>query len=443
MLSRLGYLAQSAISSVRALELVASRPFDAVVTELGVGELDDPSLCQRIIALRPDIPVIVLTTESKMEAAIAALRAGAYDLLMKPFDERLLGIRVARAVEHRHLSMAVQRLNEALSELSSPARLGGDSPAIERINDLVHRVGASDACVLIHGETGSGKALVAHELHDASSRKEGPFVVLNCASVPADLLESELFGHARGAFTDAGNARQGAFVEASGGTLFLDEIGEIPLNLQAKLLRALQQHTVRPVGSTGEMRFDARIVTATQRDLEGDVRAQRFRQDLFYRINVVYIDVPPLRERGNDVLKLASHFLEKACEVNKKGLLRLAPLVAERLLAYDWPGNVRELENCIERAVALASSQQLKLEDLPQRIREYRSDRFVMSANDANEIVSLDELEQRYIARVIQLLGGNKARAARLLGLDRRTLYRKLERSDGHAATRSEVASGA
>jgi two-component system response regulator HydG len=285
--------------------------------------------------------------------------------------------------------------------------------------------------VLIHGETGTGKELVAHALHAASPRKDGPFVALNCAAVPPNLLESELFGHARGAFTDARNARQGLFIEASGGTLFLDEIGEMPFDMQAKLLRALQERTVRPVGSNTELPFDARIVTATHRDLENDVRDQRFRQDLFYRINVVRIDVPPLRERGSDVLRLASFFLEKACERSAKGPLQLSPQVAERLLAYDWPGNVRELENCVERAVALARFDQLTLEDLPEKIRAYRADRFVMSANDANEIVSLDELERRYIVRVIKLLGGNKARAAQLLGLDRRTLYRKLERYEG------------
>jgi two-component system response regulator HydG len=430
-LSRLGYVVQTTTSPASALELVGSQPFDAIVTDLGMGEMDGLTLCERMLGTRPDIPVIVLTGQGSMETAIGALRAGAYDFLTKPIDGKFLGISVARAVQHRRLRVEVQRLKQALGESSETVRLEGDSPAIKRVMDLVVRVGASEASVLIHGETGTGKELVAHALHAASPRKDGPFVALNCAAVPPNLLESELFGHARGAFTDARNARQGLFIEASGGTLFLDEIGEMPFDMQAKLLRALQERTVRPVGSNTELPFDARIVTATHRDLENDVRDQRFRQDLFYRINVVRIDVPPLRERGSDVLRLASFFLEKACERSAKGPLQLSPQVAERLLAYDWPGNVRELENCVERAVALARFDQLTLEDLPEKIRAYRADRFVMSANDANEIVSLDELERRYIVRVIKLLGGNKARAAQLLGLDRRTLYRKLERYEG------------
>jgi two-component system response regulator HydG len=366
-----------------------------------------------------------------METAIAAIRVGAYDFLTKPVDSKLLGISVARAVQHHRLQTEVQRLQQALKELPKSAELVGDSPALERVRDLILRVGASEASTLIHGETGTGKELVARALHAAGPRGSGPFVALNCAAVPPNLLESELFGHARGAFTDAKSARSGLFVEASGGTLFLDEIGEMPLEMQAKLLRALQERKVRPVGANTEVEFDSRIVAATHRDLDADVQQGRFRQDLFYRINVVRIDVPPLRERGSDVLKLAGFFLERAASRSTKGKLELSPQVAERLLAYDWPGNVRELENCIERAVALARFNHLTVEDLPEKIRAYRADRFVMSANDAQEIVSIDELERRYILRVIKLLGGNKARAAQLLGLDRRTLYRKLERYQG------------
>jgi two-component system response regulator HydG len=230
----------------------------------------------------------------------------------------------------------------------------------------------------------------------------------------------------RGAFTDAKGTRKGLFVEATGGTLFLDEVGEMPLEMQAKLLRALQERVVRPVGSDTEQAFDARIITATHRDLEDDVAKRRFRQDLFYRINVVSINVPPLRERGSDVLKLASHFLQKSADRTGQTVRRLSPAVAERILVYDWPGNVRELENCIERAIALSRFEELTIEDLPERIRTYRPDHFVMTADDVEEIISLDELERRYIARALKLLNGNKARAAQLLGVDRRTLYRRL-----------------
>ncbi len=430
-ITRLGYESRSTTSANEALELVAKEPFDAVVTDLGMSEMDGLLLTERVLGTKPGIPVIVVTGQGSMEAAIGAMRAGAYDFLVKPVDANLLGICIARAVQHARLKTEVQRLKEALQDGPTNGKLVGDSPTMRRVNDLVMRVGASDASVLIHGETGTGKELVARAVHDASPRKDGPFVAINCAAVPPSLLESELFGHARGAFTDAKNARQGLFLDASGGTLFLDEIGEMPVEMQAKLLRALQERTVRPVGANNEIPFDARIVAATHRDLDIEVAERRFRQDLYYRINVVRIDVPPLRERGSDVLKLATFFLDRASTRSPKGALELSPPVAERLLAYDWPGNVRELENCVERAVALARFEQLTLEDLPEKIRAYRADRFVMSADDASEIISIAELERRYIHRVIKMLNGNKARAAQLLGLDRRTLYRKLERYEG------------
>jgi two-component system response regulator HydG len=305
---------------------------------------------------------------------------------------------------------------------------------MQRVQDLITRVAHSDASILIQGETGTGKELIARAIHNASPRKNGPFVAINCAAVPASLLESELFGHARGAFTDAKNSRQGLFVQATGGTLFLDEIGEMPLDMQPKLLRALQERVVRPVGSETEVPFDARILAATHRDLESETDERRFRQDLYYRINVVRIDVPPLRDRGSDVLTLAPYFLQKFCARAKRSSVELTAQVAERLLAYDWPGNVRELENCLERAVALARFDQVTLDDLPEKVRAYRADRFLLSADQADEIVSLDELERRYIVRVLKLVDGNKSRAAQLLGLDRRTLYRKLDRYAADAA---------
>jgi two-component system response regulator HydG len=432
-LSQLGYAPTTTTSPVKALELVAREPFDAVITDLYMGEMDGLDLCSRILGTKPGLPVIVMTGQGSMETAIGAMRAGAYDFLVKPIASSLLGISIARAVQHQQLRTDVQRLREALSESPLNAKLIGGSPPMQRVKALVSRVGQSDASVLIYGETGTGKELIARAVHDASDRAAGPFVALNCAAVPPSLLESELFGHARGAFTDAKSARRGLFLEASGGTLFLDEIGEMPLEMQVKLLRAIQERTVRPVGASSEVSFDARIVAASHRDLDHEVAELRFRQDLYYRINVVRIDVPPLRERGSDVLTLATFFLERRSARSGKGRLELSSQVAERLLAYDWPGNVRELENCIERAVALARFEQLTLEDLPEKIRVFRADRFVLSADDASEILSISELERRYIVRVLKLLHGNKARAAQMLGLDRRTLYRKLERYENSA----------
>jgi two-component system response regulator HydG len=285
----------------------------------------------------------------------------------------------------------------------------------------------SDASVLVTGESGTGKELVARALHESGNRRAGPFVVVDCASIPSTVLESELFGHIKGAFTDARADRRGLFVEANGGTLFLDEIGELPLELQAKLLRALQQRRVRPVGSNELIPFDARLVAATNRDLDGEAAEGRFRRDLYYRINVVQLEMPPLRVRGSDILVLAQHFLGQAAKRSGKrvdGFLRTA---AEKLLAYDWPGNVRELENCVESAVALAEHDRITVDDLPERLRSHHPTQFVVGS-DARDLVSLEELEKRYVRRVLAAVGGNKTQAAKILGVERRTLYRKLER---------------
>jgi two-component system response regulator HydG len=320
------------------------------------------------------------------------------------------------------------RLREAVETREGGNGIIGSSRAMRRVQDIIERVARGDVPVLIQGETGVGKELIARRLHDQSGREKGPFVAINCAAIPPSLLESELFGHARGAFTDAKSERAGLFVQANHGTLFLDEIGEMPLELQPKLLRALQQRTVRPVGGNVEVPFDSRIVTASNRELEDEVAAKRFREDLYYRINVVRIAVPALRERDSDVLELAQFFLAHHAARSGKPILKLSPEVAKKLLDYRWPGNVRELENCIARAVAFARYDELTIDDLPEKIRCYDADRFVLSANDELELLTLDELERRYIRRVLTVVGGNKSRAAQILGLDRRTLYRKAEK---------------
>jgi DNA-binding NtrC family response regulator len=251
---------------------------------------------------------------------------------------------------------------------------------------------------------------------------------LNCAAMPSALLESELFGHAKGAFTDAKASHAGLFVQANGGTLLLDEIGELPLELQPKLLRALQERTVRPVGGNAEVPFDVRVISATNRDLETAVDERRFREDLFFRVNVIHIDVPPLRSRGNDILLLAQRFLAQCAAKGRKNVTRLSPAVAERLRSYAWPGNVRELQNCLERAVALAAFDELTVEDLPERIRHYRTSHLVVAGDDPAELLPMEEVERRYILRVLDAVSGQKSTAAQVLGMDRKTLYRKLER---------------
>jgi len=425
-LVRQGLVVATERSASAALDALTARDFDVVLTDLGLPDMSGLELCSRAIAARPDVPVVVITGQTSLDAAMGAIRAGAYDFVTKPIDVKTLGVVVARAVQHRRLREQIQQLRAARDGESRI--IVGQSPAMKRVADLIERVGDSDASVLIHGETGTGKELVARAVHGKSRRREGPFVAINCAAVPHSLLESELFGHARGAFTDAKATRTGLFVQASGGTLFLDEIGEMPLDVQPKLLRALQERKVRPVGDNREVPFDARIVAATNRDLENEVREKRFREDLYYRVNVVKIEVPPLRARGNDVLSLADHFLAQFAARSGKPALELSERAAERLMAYEWPGNVRELENAIEHAVALARFDRITVEDLPEKLRGYLVGRFVATANDPTEIVTMEELERRYLLRVFELVGNNKSRAAEILGIDRRTMYRKLER---------------
>jgi two-component system response regulator HydG len=337
---------------------------------------------------------------------------------------------VKRAAEHHQLRREVRLLRDGATASTHMGEIIGDSPAMRKVYDLIDRVSQSDASILVTGESGTGKELVARALHARSSRGQGPFVAVNCAAISAQLLESELFGHVRGAFTDAKTDRAGLFVQSSGGTLLLDEIGEMPLDMQSKLLRALQERRVRPVGGTREVEFDTRIIAATNKDIDAAVDDGRFREDLFYRINVVRIPVPPLRSRGNDVLLLAQHFLGTWADTSNKLVDGIVPEAARKLLEYDWPGNVRELENVMQRAVTLTRFDKITVDDLPERIRQHQSASLVVASDDPDHLPTLEELERRYIARVLATVGGNKTQAARVLGVDRRTLYRKLERYD-------------
>lgn len=411
-----------------ALELMQIEQFDTVVTDLHLPSSGGLELCERVVSTRPDTPVIVLTGFGSMESAIGAIRAGAFDYLTKPVDMAALEVAVGRAVAHSQLRAEVKRLRHAVQTASRSGALIGESKRMQRLYELLDRVSDTDTTVLVTGESGTGKELVARELHARSRRAKAPFVAINCAAVPANLLESELFGHAKGAFTDAKESRDGLFVQAHGGTLFLDEIGEMPLEMQVKLLRVLQESKVRPVGANIEKSFNIRLIVATNRDLEEEVEAGRVREDLYYRINVVTIDVPPLRARGRDVLLLAHAFLKRTAQKLERNVTSISADAAQKLLDYDWPGNVRELENCIERAVTLTRNEELGVEDLPDKIREYVSKQWVVHGNSPEEFVPLRELERRYILRVLEALNDNKTQAAKILGLDRRTLYRKLDR---------------
>ncbi len=426
-LAQRGFEVAVASSGEHALKALAGDPFDCVVTDLKLGEMNGIELCEQIVHEHESLPVVLVTAHGDLDVAIAAIRAGAYDFVGKPFGMSEIGLVVDRAIQHHQLQQEVKRLRK---QVASPrvANLLGESPRMRAVYDLIGQVGETDTTVLITGESGTGKELVARAVHDRGPNRRGPFVAVNCAAMPASLLESELFGHVKGAFTDAVSARQGLFVQASGGTLFLDEIGEMPMEMQAKLLRVLQERTLRPVGSDIEVKFNTRIIAATNRDLDEEVEQGRFRQDLFYRINVVRIDMPPLRTRGNDILQLAQRSIEQAAARLGKSVRGISAAAARKLLDYEWPGNVRELENTIERAVTLTRYEELTVDDLPDPVREYRSESISISSENPDEMPTLEEVERRYVLRVLRAVRGNKTQAAHILGLDRRTLYRRLDR---------------
>ena len=422
-----GFDAVAVASGQAALDHLAVRTADVVVTDVQMDGMSGIELCQEIRLRHPDSLTIVVTGQGSLDVAVGAIRAGAYDFITKPVKLDALMIAVNRAVDHLALRREVRRLRTEVDRAAPIDGIVGDSPAVRAATELIRRVADSDATVLITGESGTGKELVARALHDLSSRRDQPFVAVNCAAMPAPLLESELFGHVRGAFTDAKRSRPGLFVQAGSGTLFLDEIGEMPLEMQVKLLRVLQERKVRPVGGDEEVSFDARVVTATNRDLESEVEEKRFREDLFYRINVVAIPVPPLRARGGDVLVLAQYFLRKIASRTGKPVEGISAEAARKLADYDWPGNVRELENCMERAVALCRLSEITVDDLPDKVKDHQSSRMVISTDAPEELITLEEMERRYVRQVLGAVGGNKTHAARVLGIDRRSLYRRLE----------------
>ena len=367
-----GYSGSARTSADEAFRLLETEEFDVVVTDINLGGSNGIDLCAKIAANRPDTPVVVITAFGSMQAAIEAIRAGAYDFVTKPFDMPTLALALNRAVQHRTLRHEVRRLRQEVDTTRMIGQVTGESAAMKPVRQLIERVADSDASVLITGESGTGKERVARALHRTGRRKDAPMIPINCAALPESLLESELFGHVKGAFTDARTPHAGLFVQAHGGTLFLDEIGDMPLPLQAKLLRALQERRVRPVGGSSETPFDVRLVTATNRNLELAVEAKTFREDLFFRVNVIQIDLPPLRARANDILVLAQHFIQTFADQAGKPIRGLSPGTAEKLLAYSWPGNVRELRNYMERAVALTHYEEVTVEDLPAKVRSYR-----------------------------------------------------------------------
>lgn len=416
--------------ATQAISAIDHNNYDVVLTDIRMPGTTGLQLCQQLTEFRPDMPVVLMTAFGSLETAVSAMRAGAYDFITKPIEMDLLAITVRRAIDHHRLTEQVRLLKESGQAVRSFGDMIGSSPAMQKLYDQLERVAVSDAGVLITGESGTGKELVSRSIHAHSRRAEKPFVAINCAALSEALLESELFGHVKGAFTDARSERRGLFLEADGGTLLLDEMGEMPMSMQVKLLRTLEERVLRPVGSDKELPFDVRVICATNRDLESAVSDGKFREDLFYRINVIGLHLPPLRSRGTDVLRLAEHFLKQFSTAENKHVTDLAEGVAEKLLQYHWPGNIRELRNVMERAVALTRHDKITVADLPEKITNYQSNQILIDGLDPEELVSLEELERRYITHVLEATGGNQSQAARILGLDRKTIYRKLKQNE-------------
>ncbi len=429
-----GYAISAHTSPSAALNQLADHDFDLVLCDIRMQRVNGIDLCRQFLDLREDVPVVMMTGYASMDSAIGAMRAGAFDFVTKPFRTEDLVVTIQRALEHRAVRSTVRRLRQTEEELPPTDEIVGQSTAMKRLYAVIARVAATDATALISGESGTGKELVARALHARSGRCRGRFIGISCAAMPETLLESELFGHAKGAFTDASAANPGLLQSAGGGTLFLDEVGEMPPGMQAKLLRAIQERKARPVGAEREVPFDVRIIAATNRDLEDEVARGRFRADLLYRLDVVRLLVPPLRERDGDVRLLAQAFLQRRHSAGGQ-VSGLSEEAAECLRNYPWPGNVRELQNCIERGVALARFDHLGIDDLPERVHNYKAPPGEPAPvhDGSSEVVSLEVVERLNITQVLHAMGGNKAAAARVLGLNRKTLYRKLRRWRGRA----------
>jgi DNA-binding NtrC family response regulator len=413
-----GWQVATATAGAEARAALESGEFDVLLSDLVMDEVDGLALLRAAQASPSRPRVLLMTAFGSLESAIEAMRAGAFDYLTKPFRLAQVGVAVRRALDDRRLREENRRLREHVERLYGAEHLVGASRAMRAVIEQVRAIAATDASVLLLGESGTGKEVVARTIHWNSARRDGPFVAVNCAAIPENLLESELFGHVKGAFTGADRARRGLFADAGGGTLFLDEIADMPLALQAKLLRALQDKTIRPVGGNEEIQLDLRVISATHGDLAGLVRGGRFREDLYYRLAVIPIRLPSLRERPEDIPLLARHFLERVSASLRRSVEGFTDEALARLLAHRWPGNVRELENVVERAATLARGPLITPADLAL-------DLVAPGPVETTARPTLDDLERRYIDQVLAETNGDKRRAAQILGVSVRTLQRR------------------
>jgi two-component system, NtrC family, response regulator AtoC len=429
-----GFTVEAVDDGAEALERAAPGAYDLVVSDVRMDRADGFAVLRAFGERAPETPVILITAFGDVTGAMEAIGKGAYDYVSKPFNVEELRLTVTRALERKRLA-AEKRASATAGTGAEAARLAeieGKSPRMLDVYKLVARVAPTSATVLVVGESGTGKELVARAIHSRSTRAQRAFVPINCTALTESLLESELFGHTRGAFTGAVGAKRGLFELADGGTLFLDEIGDMGAKMQAQLLRTLQDGEVRPVGGSESVKVDVRLVCATNRDLEGEVKAGRFREDLYFRINVVTVKLPPLRERPADIPILVDHFLAKIGRREGQPASSMSQEALEVLCQHAWPGNVRELENAVERAVAMSKGEVILPSDLPA---EVHGGSVAHSTSIIDDRPPLSELERRYIALVLAEAGGNKKKAAERLGIDRRTLYRALERHGVMIAT--------
>ncbi len=427
-LSRRGFTTRSLQTGQTGLEAITTEGPDVILTDINLPDINGIQVCREVVTQWPDIPTVMMTAFGSLDTAIEAIRAGAYDFITKPLDMDLLSLTLLRAVDHKKLKHQVKILSEQIERSHSFPGLIGESLIMRDFFSRLQRIAAAETSVLITGESGSGKEITARALHEYSRRMEQPFVAINCSALPENLLESELFGHVKGAFTNAWQDRTGLLLEASGGTLLLDEIGDMPLSLQPKLLRALEERRIRPVGGNKEKSFDARVIAATNIDIEAAVAAGRFREDLYYRLNVIKVNIPPLRKRGTDILLLAHKFIGEVAEKLGKNVNGLADSTVKRLLGYEWPGNVRELRNAIEHGVVMTMFEKIVPEDLPQKIQDHTNSTLFWETAGSAELISLDEMIQRYIAYILKTTKGNQTLASEILRIDRKTLYRRLQK---------------
>lgn len=436
-----GYQVRDFGSSLEAVKYLSSGGLDALgtelmLTDLKMPELDGLDLLQQVRRLPNQFPVIIMTAFATVDTAIEGLRRGAFDYLTKPFKLHELSLTVERALNYFRLKVQNQVLTAEVRKNWSSHNIIGKSPAMQDVFDLIDRVGPASTSVLITGESGTGKEIIARALHNRSPRAKRPFIAINCTAIPDTLMESELFGHLKGSFTGAQTDKKGLFEEADGGTLFLDEIGDMDISLQAKLLRVLQERTIKPVGGNQSKPIDVRVLAATHKDLKKSIGNGGFREDLYYRLSVIPIVLPPLRHRPEDIPLLAHHFLRKYSAMNNGKVVSFTQDALRKLMSFSWPGNVRELENMIERLVVLSRSTEIDAPEIPQADQTTSEQFFGQATSDSP---TLEDLEKRYIQLVLEKTGGKKEKAAQILGINRRTLYRK-EKDYGFATSESEDA---